>query len=457
MNTLPLSLNLTGQPCLVVGGGRVALRKIETLEEAGAKLTIISPKLDKTVDRLVREKGIDYVQRPFEDADIGGKLFVVAATNDRNINRRVFAACEKQCVLINTVDDPELCTASFPSIVNRNPVTVAVSTGGTSPTLARRIRAQIETYLPSGIGALAVFLGDQRTWLRSFLPDPQIRRRLLDRVLDGNLPKLIENQAEEEAINLIKATTTSDNVNRGWVSLVGAGPGDPELLTLKAFRALQQADVVYYDNLVSEEVLRLCRRDAERVYVGKRGELAGRPQSEINQLLIESAQQGLRVVRLKGGDPFIFGRGGEEIETLSEHGVGFEVVPGITAALGCAAYAGIPLTHRNYADSVRFVTGQLKDDEINIDWPELARSNQTLVVYMGLVALRRLVDELLTHGADPTTPAALVSRGTLKDQIVVVAPLSSLAEKVEKANPPGPTTTIIGHVVSLRKESNPLD
>ena len=451
MKRLPLFLDLSDQPCLVIGGGAVAARKIQSLVDVGAQVAIVAPRLGEAAAELVRRHGLDVALREFETADIRGRLLVIAATGDADVNRRAFEACRERRVLINTVDNPALCTAIFPSIVDRGPVTVAVSTGGASPTLARRIREQIETLLPAGTGRLAEFLGGRRARVRAAVPDIDARRRLWEHALDGRVPALIAD-GNEQAADAELERLASGGAAEGFVSLVGAGPGDPDLLTLKALRALQRADVIYYDNLVSAGVLELCRRDAERVYVGKRRAFAGKRQSDINALLLGDARGGRRVARLKGGDPFIFGRGGEEIETLRRHGIDFEVIPGITAALGCAAYAGIPLTHRDWAQSVRFVTGHLRDDVVNLDWPELAKPDQTLVVYMGLVGLRQLSARLVEHGMDPTTPSATISRGTLEDQAVVAAPISGLAQAVEEADLPGPTTTIIGRVVDLRAQ-----
>ena len=451
MNRLPLFLDLSDQPCLVIGGGEVAARKIRSLVDVGARVMIVAPALCDSAAALAEQHDLEVELREFEEKDIRGRLLVIAATGATDVNRRAFAACRERRVLINTVDDPALCTAIFPSIVERSPVTVAVSTGGASPTLARRIREQIETLLPAATGRLADFLGRRRAGVREAVPDIDARRRLWEAALDGNIPALIDSGDEAAADRELERLVAAD-APEGFVSLVGAGPGDPDLLTLKALRTLQRADVIYYDNLVAPAVLDLGRRDARRVYVGKRRAFAGTRQSDINALLLADAKRGLRVARLKGGDPFIFGRGGEEIETLRRHGIEFEVIPGITAALGCAAYAGIPLTHRDWAQSVRFVTGHLREDVVNLDWPELAKPDQTLVVYMGLVGLRQLSARLIEHGMDPETPSATISRGTLEDQAVVAAPLSGLAQAVEEADLPGPTTTIIGRVVDLRTQ-----
>ena len=448
---LPLFLHLADQPCLVVGGGVVAARKIEALRRAGAMVTVVAPRFCAALEALIAVASVHARRRAFEAADVSGQLLVIAATGDRAVNQQVFEACRARRVLINVVDDLALCTATFPSIVDRRPVMVAISTGGASPTLARRIRERIEALLPAGIGRLADFFGQHRAALNLRLPDANARRQFWDQAIDGAVPDLLQ-RGDERAAAIALQRLTAEAKAVGFVSLVGAGPGDPDLLTVKALRALQRADIVYYDNLVPATVLERCRRDAERVYVGKRRAYHSRRQAEINELLLASAREGLRVVRLKGGDPFIFGRGGEEIETLGELGIDFEVIPGVTAALGCAAYAGIPLTHRDWAQSVRFVAGHLQEDAVNLDWPELAKPGQTLVVYMGLAGLQQLAARLLEHGMDAATPVAAVSRATLPEQAVITAPLASIAQAVMAAGLPAPTTTIIGRVVALRDQ-----
>jgi uroporphyrin-III C-methyltransferase/precorrin-2 dehydrogenase/sirohydrochlorin ferrochelatase len=368
------------------------------------------------------------------------------------VNRAVHVAAIERGVLVNTVDDAALSSAIFPAIVDRNPVVVAVSTGGRSPTLARRVRALLEARLPAGLGNAAATLARWRGRVRATIPDDRARRRFWDELLDGPAANVMYDGHDGRADELIGARLSrwSDPMV-GFVSLVGAGPGDPGLLTLKALQCLERADVVFYDNLVSANILTLARRDARRVYVGKRRAFHAVRQESINAMLVDAARAGDRVVRLKGGDPFIFGRGGEEIETLAEQGVPFEVVPGVTAALGCASYANIPLTHRDWAHSVRFVTGHSSGDRINLDWPVLAKPDQTLVIYMGLRDLAEICQELVAHGMDPTTPAALIARGTLPDQLVIEARVDSLAQAVSAQDVHGPTTVIIGRVVALRR------
>ena len=450
MNTLQLALRLDRQPCLVVGGGEVARRKIEALLGAGATITVVAKRVAPAVRDRCRRDGVRVHERPFRDEDVGGQLLVVAATGDPAVNRTVQRVCEKRLVLVNCVDDAQHSTALFPAIVNRGPVSVGISTQGTSPTLARRLREQIEALLPDSVGPVASYLGSRRSRIRDALPDLPMRQRFWDDAMDSGLAELIAegrlDRADARLAELLAAPTRP-----GIVSLVGAGPGDPDLLTLKAVHRLQRADVVYHDKLVGAGVLDRCRRDSRKVDVGRRagdGSSAGPRQRSINERLVADARQGLRVVRLKGGDPLIFGRGGEEIEWLAAQRTPFEVVPGVTAGLGCAAIAGIPLTHREWAQSVRFVTARMHR-EADPDWPELAKRDQTLVVYMGLRALAELCDRLVRAGADATTPAVAISRATLPGQRVVRGTIKNIGDRVRDAAVDGPLTTIVGRVVSL--------
>ena len=449
---LPLSLKLAGQPCLVVGGGEVALRKIETLRGVEARITVVAASLSDRVRELCARVGIPALERPFRDDDVAGRLLVVAATGDSATNRAVRRACEQHRVLVNCVDDAEHSTAHFPAIVNRGPVTVAISTEGTSPTLARRLREQIEALLPGGVGSLATYLKSRRERVKEALPESHDRQRFWDHALDSELVDLVAwgdlDRADECLSRMLKKRAPA-----GIVSLVGAGPGDPDLMTLKALHRLQRADVIYHDKLVGPGILDRCRRDSRKVDVGRRsgdGVDAASRQAFINDRLVADARGGLRVVRLKGGDPLVFGRGGEEIAWLAERGVPVEVVPGVTAGLACAAIAGIPLTHRQWAHSVRFVTAQVHRDA-DPQWPELAKPDQTLVVYMGLDALERLCDRLVAAGADRATPAAAISRATLPGQRLVKGTIEDLSALVRAAALEGPVTTIVGRVASLAR------
>lgn len=456
MSTLPLALKLADQPCLVVGGGEVARRKVETLLATGADIEVVAPSAVNDVRDLCRSAGIPIRDRPFEEHDVVGRLLVVAATGDAAVNGAIQQACARHRVLVNCVDDPEHSTALFPAVVNRAPVTVGISTEGTSPTLARRLRERIEALLPDSVGPLARYLGSRRDRIKAVLGDTRSRQRFWDQVLDSGLADAVgrgDLDLADESLDAMLAASPG----RGMVSLVGAGPGDPDLLTLKALHRLQRADVVYHDKLVDAAILDRCRRDSRKVDVGRRagdGLAAASRQASINDRLEADARRGMRVVRLKGGDPLVFGRGGEEIEALVERGVPFEVVPGVTAGLGCAAIAGIPLTHRQWAQSVRFVTARVHGDA-DPDWPELARPGQTLVVYMGLRALVGLCDRLVGAGAEPATPAAAISRATLPDQRVVVGSIGDLGTLVRTAALEGPVTTIIGRVASFARPSGP--
>ncbi|NJN51472.1 MAG: uroporphyrinogen-III C-methyltransferase [Gammaproteobacteria bacterium] len=460
MKYLPLFVSIAARSCLVVGGGSVAWRKAELLLRAGAVVTVVAPEIDAGLRTLVSAAGGRVIVRRFEAADVAGCMLVVAATNDPAVNAQVHAAAIAANVLINAVDDAARSSVIFPAIVDRDPITIAISTGGSSPTLATRLRGQIEALLHPRLGDLASWLSANRAKVRARLPDATARREFMRGIVEGPIAELVLQhrvaQADQRLLECLDALVrTGHTAATGFVSLVGAGPGDPDLLTLKGLRCLQRADLILYDNLVGHGVLDLARRDAKRTYVGKRAGLDGDRQSAINRLLVDEARAGLRVVRLKGGDPFVFGRGGEEIETLAAEGVDFEVVPGITAALGCAAYAGIPLTHRDCSQSVRFVTGHRRDDSVNLDWPELARPDQTLVFYMGLPGLTQICEQLIAHGIDRDTPVALISRGTLADQAVIVGSVATLPHIVGRTAVPGPTIIIVGHVVSLRERLQP--
>ena len=453
MDIFPISLKLQQQPCLIVGGGHIAYRKAVLLHKAGAVIHIIAPDIDANLLQLVEESQGQYIQALYPaQIQLNDYRLVIAATDDYAVNTQVFEDCEALKILVNSVDDPPHCRFMVPAIVDRSPLVISVASNGTSPVLSRQIRTQLETSIPHGMGKLAEFSGKWRAAVKAKISSPDERRVFWEDLYASPLKEQVFHDNLAEADRLIEQALSEWKTPKGEVYLVGAGPGDPELLTLKALRLMQQADVVIYDRLVSPAIMELCRRDATKIYVGKARSNHAVPQEGINALLVEYASKGQRVCRLKGGDPFIFGRGGEEIQELFAAGVPFQVVPGITAASGCSAYAGIPLTHRDYAQSVRFLTGHLKEGSPELPWDELVYQNQTLVLYMGLVGLEKICEKLIAHGQRPDMPVALISKGTTPEQKVVVGTLADIASKVEENHIQAPTLTIIGDVVSLREQ-----
>lgn len=453
MDIFPISLKLQQQPCLIVGGGAIAYRKAVLLAKAGAIIHVVAPAIEAKLLQLVHSTQGQYLQAPFSlDMPLRHYRLVIAATNDKMVNIQVFECCEAENILVNSVDDLPHCRFMVPAIVDRSPLVLSIASNGTSPVLSRQIRTQLESIIPHGMGKLAEFSGKWRAAVKAKIINPDERRIFWEDLYASPLKEQVFNDNMAEADRLIEQALMQWQKPKGEVYLVGAGPGDPELLTLKALRLMQQADVVIYDRLVSPAILELCRRDADKVYVGKARSNHSVPQEGINALLVEYAGKGKRVCRLKGGDPFIFGRGGEEIQELFAAGVTFQVVPGITAASGCAAYAGIPLTHRDYAQSVRFLTGHLKEGSPELPWQELVYPNQTLVLYMGLVGLEKICAQLIAHGQHPDMPVALISKGTTPEQKVVVGTLADIADKVTQHHIQAPTLTIIGEVVSLRDQ-----
>jgi uroporphyrin-III C-methyltransferase/precorrin-2 dehydrogenase/sirohydrochlorin ferrochelatase len=447
MDYLPAFHNVRGKLCLVVGGGEIATRKAGVLLEAGATVRIVAPEIEP---ELARQPGVEPIVARFEPQHLEGAVMVIAATNDREVNRQVSELAQSHKLPVNVVDDPELCSFIMPAILDRSPLMVAFSSGGGSPVLTRMMRGKLETVIPQNYSRLAAFAVRFRELVKEVVSNPPKRRIFWENALDGVVAERVLAGDEEGAEALLKQMLASeDNVLGGEVYLVGAGPGDPDLLTFRALRLMQKADVVVYDNLVSKTIVDMTRRDAQRIFVGKERANHTMRQEEINELLVRLAKEGKRVVRLKGGDPFIFGRGGEEIETLASEGIPFQVVPGITAASGVAAYAGIPLTHRDHAQSCLFVTGHLKDGTMNLDWEALARPRQTVVVYMGLHGLDILCAELVKHGMPDTTPIAIVQQGTTLNQRVIVGTLATLPGIAEREKPQAPTLIIVGGVVTL--------
>jgi uroporphyrin-III C-methyltransferase / precorrin-2 dehydrogenase / sirohydrochlorin ferrochelatase len=454
MNFLPIFLDIRDKTCLVVGGGATATRKVELLLRAHAKVTVVAPKLTVQLTQWGDEKRITHRVGDFVPTDLQNCHLVIAATNDKAINQQVSSLAQQQGTPVNVVDQPQLCNFIMPSIIDRSPVQIAISTGGASPVLARLLRGRLETMIPAAYGQLADFVASFRDKVKQNLSFNE-RRTFWETVLQGPIAEMLlsgHTQTATKALEDLLKKTAASLQKYGEVYLVGGGPGDPDLLTFRALRLMQQADVVLHDRLVSPGVLDLVRRDAEKIYVGKEPTDHPVPQEEINQLLIRLAKQGKRVLRLKGGDPFLFGRGGEEIETLMDEGIPFQVVPGITAAIGTSAYAGIPLTHRDYAQSCIFVTGHLKDNSTNLNWDVLAKPNQTVVIYMGLRSLPIICRELVQHGMPSDKPAALVQKATTADHRVFVGTLQTLPSIVEAADIKLSSIIIIGEVVKLHEK-----
>ncbi len=451
MDYFPVFLKLTDQPCLVIGAGEIAARKIELLSRAGANITVIAREISDTVLSQEASHRLTLLEKSFVPEDLGEFRLVVSATDNAETNQLVAKTAAEKNIPVNVVDNPELCSFIFPAIIDRSPIIAAVSSGGAAPVLARLLRAKIETVIPPAYGHLASLADKFRDKVKLHFKQPAQRRIFWESILQGSIAELVFSGLIKEAELQLEKTLAEQkpDANFGEVYLIGAGPGAPDLLTFRALRLMQQADVVVYDRLVSPEILDLARRDSEKIYVGKQRHDHALPQESINILLADLAKAGKRVVRLKGGDPFIFGRGGEEIETLMQQGINFQVVPGITAASGCAAYAGIPLTHRDHAQSCTFVTGHLKDNTINLNWAQLAAPNQTIVIYMGLVGLEKICESLIAHGSPKDLPIAIVQQGTTVNQRVVTGTLATLPDKVVRRDIKPPTLIIIGTVVTL--------
>ena len=454
MRHFPLFLDLRERLVVVVGGGTVAERKIALVAQSGARIRVIAPSLTPGLAAARNDERLEHVAREFEPADVAGARLVIAATADRTVNRAVAVSAERHGIVVNVVDDLELSTGILPAIVDRSPIIVAVSTGGTAPALARRVRARIETVVDESVGRFAAFAAAWRGRIRAAIPNLSARRRFYDWLIDGPVASLVHNArpaaaAELLATELARGASAAAAPREGSVVLVGAGPGDPGLLTLHALRALQDADVVLHDRLVSREVLALARREADLIEVGKSAQGHSVAQAAINELMVEHARAGRRVVRLKGGDPFVFGRGGEELQHLRANGVRYEVVPGVTAALACAAYAGIPLTHREHSGSVRLVTAHCRESLDSTDWRGLAAARETLAVYMGVAMLPRLRTELLRHGRAPSTPVAFIENGSRPGQRVLIGTLDGAEELAAREQVGSPALLIVGEVAAL--------
>jgi uroporphyrin-III C-methyltransferase/precorrin-2 dehydrogenase/sirohydrochlorin ferrochelatase len=453
MDYLPTFMDIRGRRCLVVGGGEVALRKVELLRAAGAIVHVVSPYLCGALARQFSNGAISHSVCTFEPAHLSGAALAIAATDEPAINAAVFENARAHNIPVNVVDQPELCTFVMPAVIDRSPILIAVSTGAKSPVLARLLRARLESLIPARIGQLAQLAGEFRDRVKRHFLDPRARRIFWEKILQGRVAELALGgdtaAARRQLAQTIEDADTAEAT--GEVYLVGAGPGDPDLLTFRALRLMQQADVVVYDHLVGDGILDLVRRDAHRIYVGKEDRNHTLPQEDINDLLVRLAQQGKRVLRLKGGDPFIFGRGGEEIDKLAQQGIPFQVVPGITAASGASCYAGIPLTHRDVAHSCVFVTGHLRDGSLGLDWEALARPGQTLVFYMGVGQMTAICRELVRHGLPADMPAAVIENATTASQRVLTGTLQTLAHVANAAGMKPPSLIVVGEVVRLRR------
>jgi len=456
MKFLPVFYRVTDKRCLIVGAGAIAARKAELLLRAGARLRIVTTEVGDRVRELLAAHDIELIEREFVESDLDDVVCAVAATDNEALNADISRLAQARDIPVNVVDKPDLCSFIVPSMLDRGPVQIAISTGGVSPVLARMLRSKLESSIPGAYGELAELADEFRDAVKKTLPDVDSRRRFWESVFEGQIAELVFSSRMDEARQRLQQQLQEYGTGpaRGEVYLVGAGPGDPDLITFKALRLMQKADVVVYDRLVSAPILDMVRRDAEKIYAGKASANHAIPQENINQLLVRLAREGKRVLRLKGGDPFIFGRGGEELAELVDENIDFQVVPGITAASGCASYAGIPLTHRDYSQACIFVTGHRRSGAEDLNWEMLSHANQTVVFYMGLENVQRICDSLKKHGRAADTPAALVEKGTQPGQRVYIGDLDSLPGIIAEHSVHAPTLILVGEVVQLHNKLN---
>ncbi|MDB2355927.1 siroheme synthase CysG [Pseudoalteromonas sp.] len=452
MQYLPIFTKLDNKPVLVVGGGEVALRKCRAFLKARASVTLVAPWFCDELKEHAQNNEVTLIDAYFEESHLEGKMLVIAATDNDAVNNTVFELANAKNVFVNVVDDQPKCTFIFPSIVDRDPITIAISSAGTAPVLARRLREKLETLIPQHIGPLATLVGSFRDKVKQRFKHFADRRQFWEGVFDSSVVSKVQSGDTQSAMAQLEQLLDAKPEPEGEVYVIGAGPGDPELLTLKALQLMQQADVVVYDYLVSDEIMELVRRDADLVCVGKRLGDHSVAQEDTNQMLVDFAKQGKKVCRIKGGDPFIYGRGGEEVQVLAANNVSYQIVPGITAAAGCSAYAGIPLTHRDHAQAIQFVTGHCKKDGQELDWQSLAKPNQTLAIYMGVIKSPHIQAQLLKHGRGADTPVAIIENGTRKNQRVVTGKLGELADLIESHSIISPALLIIGEVASLHEQ-----
>ncbi|MCW8109340.1 siroheme synthase CysG [Alteromonas ponticola] len=457
MQYFPAFIDTTSLTCLIVGAGNVAARKLELVLKTQAQIIVVADHVSPAVAELAQSPNVKLHQRKFREHDLAEVGMVFVCTADTQLNEHIYRLAKPRNILVNVVDNTPLCQFITPSIIDRSPITIALSSGGAAPVLLRHLRQKLESVIPQHISKLGDFAQRARDKVKQVLRGVTARRNFWETIFEGDVAELIEKNQDEKAQRLFDQTLSlaaTEQQHAGQVYLVGAGPGDADLLTFRALRLMQKADVVIYDRLVSAQILELVRRDAEKLYVGKAKSLHSVPQDEINALIVQRAQQGQRVVRLKGGDPFIFGRGGEEIASLVDAGIDFQVVPGITAASGASSYAGIPLTHRDHAQSVVFATGHLKDGTVDLNWPALAHVNQTIVFYMGLTGLPIICHKLVEHGLSSDTPIALIENATLPEQRVLTGKLSNIEHLADHADIQPPSLIIVGSVVNLHGSLN---
>ncbi|MBB1385489.1 uroporphyrinogen-III C-methyltransferase [Pseudoalteromonas sp. SG45-5] len=452
MQYLPIFTKLDNKPVLVVGGGEVALRKCRAFLKARASVTLVAPWFCDELKEHAHNNEVTLIDAYFDESHLDGKMLVIAATDRDEVNNNVFELANARNVFVNVVDDQPKCTFIFPSIVDRDPITIAISSAGTAPVLARRLREKLETLIPQHIGPLATLVGGFRDKVKKRFKHFSDRRQFWEGVFDSSVVSKVQTGDTQAAQQQLEQMLDAKAEPEGEVYVVGAGPGDPELLTLKALQLMQQADVVVYDFLVSDEIMELVRRDADLICVGKRLGDHSVVQDDTNQMLVDLAKQGKKVCRIKGGDPFIYGRGGEEVQVLAANKVNYQIVPGITAAAGCSAYAGIPLTHRDHAQAIQFVTGHCKKDGQELDWQSLAKANQTLAIYMGVIKSPHIQSELLKHGRKADTPVAIIENGTRKNQRVVTGQLGELADLIQRNSIISPALLIIGEVAALHSQ-----
>ena len=455
MSYLPLFIETTGKKCLIVGGGKVASRKLIPILKAKMKVTLISPEVIEEIElNFQKNKNLKIIKRKFEPEDIEGQFLIIAATNEKTTNQRIAKLSKDNNILVNMAEDSLSGNTLIPSVVDRDPIKIAVSSGAASPILTRLVKTKLETVIPYSFSKLADIMMEYRDVVKKNFLKISDRRKFWEVFLDGPVSEMVLSGHIDKAKKALDESLKENKFleKTGEVYLVGAGPGDPELLSFKALRLMQKADIVIYDRLVSRPIMNLIRQDAEKIYVGKQRADHAMPQENINQLLARLALEGKKVLRLKGGDPFIFGRGGEEIESLIKDDIPFQIVPGITAASGCASYAGIPLTHRDHSQACIFVTGHLRDGTVNLNWEMLAHEKQTLIFYMGMHGSKIICEELIKHGLSDETPAALIVKGTTEDQEVIIGDLKNMPKIIMERKIVPPTLLIIGDVVKLHNK-----